>query len=216
MNNLQAVEKLRLIDKEIDLSESPVLFNEVINQENIKDIFDIYNSQWTVVEGWFTGKNHDESAGMAILKKNFPGNVLIEFSCRTIPPSSHDINFMWNGEWSDALNSCNNAYIGSICGWHCGRIGIEKSPEYKFRVTVPNNEFEPGRTYKVQAGSLNGTCFIFIDGSLAIEADDPNPLDNIRYTKIAFTAWSSHIQIKDILIRQIKWEPMEISYQPEF
>jgi hypothetical protein len=215
MHKIPAVDILKLIDKEIDLVASPVLFNEVISEENIRDLFDIHNSHWTVEEGWFTGINRDESAGMAILKEDFPGNVLIEFTCRTVPPSSHDINFMWKGEWSDSLNSCNNAYIGSIYGWHCGRIGIEKSPDYKFRVTVPNNDFTPGRTYRVHAGSIHGTCFIFIDGSLALEADDPDPLDTDCFTKIAFTAWSSHIQIKDIIIRQIKWKSVEMTYLPE-
>jgi hypothetical protein len=215
MKFIPNVENLRLIDKEIDVFGSSVLFNETITEENLKSFFITYNSNWLVKDGWLTGINADESAGMAILKQDFPGNVLLEFECRTVNPSTHDINFMWNGEWDDRINSCGNAYIGSICGWHTGRIGIERSPEYKFRVTVPNNGFEPGKSYKVQAGSINGTCFIFIDGSLSIEADDPSPLDTKEYSKVAFTAWSSHIQIKNIVIRQISSRPLEMKYSPE-
>ena len=98
---------------------------------------------------------------MAILKHDFPGNILLDFEAGTILPSTHDINFMWNGEWSDSLNSCGNAYVGSICGWYSNRIGIEKSPDYKLIATTPNYNFEPGRIYRVQAGSINGNCFHF-------------------------------------------------------
>jgi hypothetical protein len=179
-------------------------------------LFEIHNSRWTMQEEWLTGINNEESAGMAIFRQDFPGNILLEFEGRTVPPSTHDVNFMWNGEWSDELNSCRNAYIGSLCGWHDQRAGIEKSPGYKFRATVPNDGFIPGQTYKVQAGSINGTCFMFIDGKQVLEASDPDPLDNKKYTKIAFTAWSSHIQVKNIVIRQIIWKGRSTSYKPEF
>jgi hypothetical protein len=207
---------LELIDKEIDILSSRVMFNEVITSENLNDHFITHNSVWTLKDGWLTGKNPEESAGMAIMRKDFPGNVLIEFECRTVIPSTHDINFMWNGEWSESLNSCGNAYIGSICGWHTGRTGIEKSPDYKLRATTPHKGFEPFRTYTVHAGSLDGTCFIFIDGELALELDDPDPLDCSGYSKVAFTAWSSHIQIRNIVIRQIRSNSVSRSYLPEF
>ena len=209
-------ERLILIDKVINVSISPVMYSGTITEEDLNHLFEIHNSQWSVEDGWLTGFNPDESAGMAILKQDFPGNILLEFICRTVKPSTHDINFMWNGEWSDELNSCKNAMIGSICGWHLKRIGIEKSPDYKLRVTVPNINFEPGKTYKVQAGSINNTSFIFIDSKLAIEVEDPDPFDRLKYTKVAFTAWSSHIQIKNIVIRQIKWEPQDLYYRQEF
>lgn len=208
-------ESLILIDKVIDIINSPVMFFQSITGENLNTLFEIHNSRWTIEEGWLTGFNPDESAGMAIFKQDFPGNILMEFECRTVKPSSNDINFMWNGEWSDELNSCKNAMIGSICGWHLNRIGIEKSPDYKIRVTVPNNSFSPGKTYKIRAGSVNNTSFIFIDGKPALEVDDPDPIDKHKYTKVAFTAWSSHIQIKNIVIRQISWKPQELSYLPE-
>ena len=207
---------LQLIDKEIIPDQCSILFNEIITQENFRDYFISYNSQWSVVEGWITGRNPDESAGMAFLKKDFPGNILLDFEAGTVLPSTHDINFMWNGEWNDRIKSCGNAYIGSICGWHSGRVGIEKSPQYKLIATTPNNRFEPGSTYRIQAGSIDGNCFIFIDGKLAIELNDPDPLDTQKYTKIAFTAWSSSIRVKNIIIRQIKWKPLEMKYIPEF
>ena len=65
------------------------------------------------------------------------------------------------------------------------------------------------------AGSVDGNCFMFIDGKEIIELTDPDPIDHSIYTKVAFTAWSSHIQIKNIVIRQIKWNSLEMKYAPE-
>lgn len=203
---------LKLLNKEIDLIKSRILFKTIVTPDNFDDHFITYNSKWTVEDGWITGRNPNETAGMAILKHDFPGNILLDFEASTILPSTHDINFMWNGEWSDKLNSCRNAYVGSICGWYDNRIGIEKSPEYKLIATTPNHNFEPGRTYRVQAGSINGNCFIFIDGKLAIELNDPDPLDSIRYTKVAFTTWSSCLRIGNIVIRKIEWQPLIMKY----
>jgi hypothetical protein len=207
---------LQLINKEIDITNSKILFNTIITEGNFAEHFETHNSKWTVSDGWITGRNPEESAGMAIMKQDFPGNILLEFDCRTVPPSTHDINFMWNGEWSDDLNSCGNAYIGSICGWYSGRAGIEKSPENKLSATIPNDGFVPGMTYRVHAGSVDGDCFISIDGKLAVELTDPDPIDNRLFTKVAFTAWSSCIQVRNIIIRQVKWKPLKLSYKNEF
>jgi hypothetical protein len=207
---------LKLFNKEIDINESRILFDEIITQDNFRDHFITYNCQWNVDDGWITGKNPDETAGMAILKHDFPGNILLDFEARTILPSTHDINFMWNGEWNDTLNSCGNAYVGSICGWYSNRIGIERSPDYKLIASTPHNSFEPGTTYRIQAGNIDGNCFIFVDGKLAIELNDPDPMDTTKYTRVAFTAWISWIQIKNIVIRQIRWKPLVMKYIPEF
>jgi len=150
------------------------------------------------------------------LKEDFPGNILLEFDGRTVYPSTHDIDFLWNGEWQDSLNSCGVGYIGGLSGWWTGRTGIEKSPDYKLRATTKNFVLKPGRTYKVHAGSINGYCFMFIDNKEIIALQDPDPIDNLKYGKIAFTAWSSHIQIRHIVIRQISWKSVEMEYRPEF
>jgi hypothetical protein len=216
MKTLGTNKTLQLVSKEIDLLKSTVLFENMINPGNLKSQFEIYNSDWTVEKDWLSGKNNVESAGMAILKQDFPGNILLEFECRTVLPSTHDINFMWNTEWSTDLNSCGNGYIGSICGWWTNRVGIEKSPDFKLRATSSGFKFVPGKIYKVQAGGIDGTCFIFIDGKLFIEVDDPDPLDNKRYTKVALSVYNSWIQFKNIIIRQIIWDPLDKRYNPEF
>jgi hypothetical protein len=57
-------------------------------------------------------------------------------------------------------------------------VAIEKSPGFKLKATTAGLNFVPGRTYKVLSGGINGNCFIFIDGKLFIEIEDPDSVDN--------------------------------------
>ena len=81
---------------------------------------------------------------------------------------------------------------------------------------TPLLDFQPGKIYKVQAGSIDGHCFILADGQLLLEGMDPDPIDNRKYTKVGLEAYSSFIKVKNITIRQIHWEPVDMKYEPEF
>ena len=77
-------------------------------------------------------------------------------------------------------------------------------------------DFHPGQSYKILAGSIDGHMFIAVDGKLLLEVTDPEPIDHSKYTKVGFEAYASCIQIRNVVIRQIKWEPLDMKYNPEF
>jgi len=207
---------IELMRKIIHLDKSRVLYEKKEFMESDLDDLTIHHSKWWVEDGWLTGKNPGNHPGMAILQKDFPGNVLVEFEARTILPSTHDINVMWNGEWLDSIDQRGVAYVAGLEGWWRGKVGMEKSPEYRFMLGTPLLDFQPGKIYKIQAGSIDGHCFILADGQLLLEGMDPDPIDNQKYTKVGFEAYSSQIQLKNVIIRQINWEAVDMSYTPEF
>jgi len=215
--NKQENNKILLMKKQILLESSEVLYERSgFTQEEFNDQWTIHHSEWKVEDGWLVGANNGNWPGMAILKQDFPGNVLVEFEAQTVLPSSHDINVMWNGEWLSAIDQRGIAYVAGLEGWWTGKVGIEKSPDYKFMVGTPLLEFEPGKLYKIQAGSIDGHCFILANGQLLLEAMDPDPIDNQKYTKIGLEAYCSKIKVKNIVISQIHWEAVEMKYEPEF
>ena len=81
---------------------------------------------------------------------------------------------------------------------------------------TPLYNFEPGKIYKIQAGSIDGHCFILADGKLLLEGMDPNPIDNQKYTKVGFEAYCSKIRVRNIKIRQIYWEAVDMKYEVDF
>jgi hypothetical protein len=207
---------MHIMRKQIHLDRSELLFGATITPDSLRTNWRIYGGAWNVEDGWLTGKNPDNCPGMIIQHDNFPGNVMVDFEARTVLPCTHDIDFMWNGSWDEATDQRGLAYVGGLEGWWGGKVGIEKSPEYKLNALTPLFPFEPGHIYHIQGGSIDGHCFVFVDGKLAIELTDPDPIDSSRYTKVGFEAYCSHIQIRNVKIWRLAWEPVEASYIPEF
>lgn len=216
IKNLNTMKTIELMKKRILLDSSKVLFDKPLTQEDFSQEWTIHHSSWVVKDGWLEGENPGNWPGMAILKQDFTGNVLVEFEAQTILPSSHDINVMWNGEWLPETDQRGIAYVAGLQGWWTGKVGIEKSNDYKFMVGTPLFNFEPGKLYKIQAGSIDGQCFILADGKLLLEAMDPNPIDSQKYAKVGFEAYCSKIRIRNIKIRQIYWEPVDMKYEVDF
>jgi hypothetical protein len=207
---------LRIIRKHMDLDHSRLLYDRPIQPDTLETDYRIYGGRWGVVDGWLTGQNPLNAPGMVFLKGDYPGNVLVDFEARTVLPCTHDIDVMWNGSWDEAKNARGLAYVAGLQGWWEGKVGIEKSPEYLLNAATPLFPFQPGQVYHIQAGSIDGHCFVFADGKLLLEVTDPDPIDNQKYTQIGFEAYCSHIQIRNVKVWQLAWQPVEMHYDPEF
>ena len=206
---------LKIMKKQIDVERSPVLLQEEFT-EDFLDRWTIHGGKWWVDDGWLTGKNPDNSAGMIIARADYPGNILLDFQARVVLPSTHDIDVMWNGSWDEPTGKRGQAYIMGIEGWWEGKVGFERAPDYKLTACTPLFDFTPDATYHVQCGGIDGHCFIFVDGKLLLEVTDPDPIDAQVYTKIGFEAYCSFVQIRDLTVRSIYWEPRDQEYLPEF
>jgi hypothetical protein len=123
---------------------------------------------------------------------------------------------MWNLSWDAQNNRRGPAYVLGIQGWWNGKIGFEKAPDNKLLAAAPCPWFEPGREYHVQAGSIDGHCFVFVDGVLRAELTDPDPIDSRRHNRIGFEAYQCQVRISRLTVRQIVWERVVEEYRPEF
>jgi len=85
---------LLLMKKKILLNESKILYDQPVTRQSLTEDWTIHHSEWEIKEDWLVGSNRRNWPGIAILKKDFPGNVLVEFEAQTMLPSSHDINVM--------------------------------------------------------------------------------------------------------------------------
>lgn len=207
---------LRIMKKEIDLENSSLLLEEPFSGSEIPANWRIRSGEWWMENGWLNGKNPGNFPGMVVCTDDFPGNVMVEFEARTVLPCTHDINLMWNGSWDEEKNERGVAYVAGLQGWWEGKVGIEKSPEYKLNVGTPLFHFEPGKTYRMLAGSIDGHCFVFVDGQLLLEVTDPDPIDSNKHTKVGFEAYCSYIQVRNVKIRSIRWNPLQLAYNQEF
>ncbi len=205
-----------LIRKRVDLSKSVVLFADTCQPESLARNWIVKGGEWSIRDGWLVGKNPWNNPGMIISQADYPEDVILQFEAKTIGPSTHDIDFMWNGSWDDGKEQRGTAYVAGLEGWWDGKVGFEKSPEYSLNVASQLFSFEAGRTYLIQAGSIAGHVFVIIDGVLALEITDPDPIDPRLHGKIGFEAYSSWIAVRNIAVLRPNWEPTAKTYSAEF
>ena len=158
------------------------------------------SGDWSINDGWLTGINPKQGPGLIFSKADYSGDVMLDFEARTVPPSTHDIDWMFHACWDLHKQARGTAYVGVMPGWWDGKLGIEKSPDYKLLALRPLPGFEPGRTYRVQSGVIAGHVFIFVDGFLMLELTDPDPIDSSRSAKIGFEAYASMIQVRNLTV----------------
>ncbi|QHW35530.1 hypothetical protein GZH47_32095 (plasmid) [Paenibacillus rhizovicinus] len=207
---------IQLINKQFDPDNCEVLHETRFADEDFREDWRIYGGDWWTEDGWLNGKNMANAPGVIMSKRSFPGNVLIEFEGRTVLPSTHDIDMMWNASWDEQTGQRGAAYVAGIEGWWEGKVGIEKSPGYTLNAATPLFDFDPGRTYRIQAGSIDGHCFVCVDGKLLLELTDHEPIDAQIHTGVGFEAYASFIQIRNLTVRRLSWEPILRSYPDEF
>jgi hypothetical protein len=207
---------MRLLHKELLLEECPVLWQKPITESVLASDFDIRGGDWRAKDGWLCGENRENNPGMIISREDFFGDVMLEFRAMTILPCTHDINAMWSGSWNEETNTRHVAYVGGLEGWWDGKVGFEKSPDYKLNAANPLFPFQPGQEYFVQMGSIQGHVFILIDGALVLEVTDPDPIDTTVYGRFGFEAYCSKLRFRDICLKRTVWRPIAEHYTPEF
>lgn len=207
---------MRLMQKELLLEACPVLWHKELTPEVLQTDFDVRGGYWRAEDGWLIGENRENFPGMVISREDFFGNVVLEFTAATVAPSTHDINAMWNGSWNYETNTRDVAYVGGLEGWWHGKVGFEKSPDYRLNAANPIFGFHPGQPYHIHMGSIDGHAFILIDGKLVLEITDPDPIDPQQYGRFGFEAYSSRIRVRDVYLRRAVWEPVAERYEPEF
>ena len=205
-----------LISKRIYPEDLEILYSDPFTDASLARDFDIRSGEWSVEDGWLTGKNPLNAPGMVISRAAYCEDVMLEFRARTVLPSTRDINVMWNGSWDFDTNTRSVAYVAGLEGWWGRKVGFEKSPQYKLMVATGLFDFEPGCTYLMQCGSVEGHIFIAVDGRLLLEVMDPDPIDTSKYGLIGFEAYCSHIQFTDFKVRRITYTPLDRTYDPEF
>lgn len=205
-----------LLKKEFDPDACPVLYDVPFTPESLARDFEIKGGEWEVRDRYLYGRNRGNYPGMAVSKASYCENVMLDFRAKTVLPCTHDINVMWNGSWNEETNTRDVAYVAGLEGWWHGKVGFEKSPEYRLNAATSLLDFTPGHEYHIQCGSIDGHVFIIVDGALALEVTDTDPIDVTKYGKVGFEAYCASIAVTDFKVRRIVWKERLDSYTPEF
>ncbi len=195
--------ELVITHKRIDLNASPILYDRPISLFSFVEDWEVHNASWRYNDDALVGKNDTPEPGVILSKKSFPGNVLVDFYGQTVLPSTHNISVMWNTSWDGAAQRPTASYIAAVGGLDCKNAVIQRAPDYKLIATAPAPWFEDGRLYHIQAGSIDGHCFLFVNGELRLEVYDADPINSSDHSRVGFKVHQNTVKISRVVVRQI-------------
>lgn len=168
----------------------------------LPDQWQAEGGQWRIHEGALCGSISGEHSAAFWYRQELAGDHAILFTASTVPPRSNDLNCYWEGNGSLQSGfggSEPNCTIGGVGGWWDGLSGIERYPEGGVRVTGRLQAVEAGRIYEVCAGRWGDLDFLFIDGRLAVQLDEPGASRRPR-SRVALATWDSHVHFHSVRV----------------
>lgn len=205
---------LHIKQKQIDLNKSPILYARRFDAEVLAEDFEVSGGQWVAKDGWFIGETKRDGAGILYSRASYEGDILLDFVAETVPPCANDLNFTWKASgWDYEKGDAEKGYVGGLGGWWLDRAGIEKYPGCIPFVSTGLYPLEEGTRYHIQAGSVNGHCFIYVNGCLVVEMIDPEPETLDGCGRFGLGTFASKIRFTDLKVYQPYVEETNFSYK---
>jgi hypothetical protein len=206
------MKELHLLGKLVQLEDCPVLLKSNPGSDWQKD-WQVMAGEWCVENGWLIGAERGNKGGILFSRQSFDCDVIFSFTAKTVLPATRDVNGVFCAHWDQEIDYLGNAYVFGFNGWYEHKSGIERNPQPGLNSISPLYHYEPGTEIHMIAGAVNGHCFMVVDDVLITELYDPNPLVGGH---VGFSPYCTKLRIKDIEVREIKWENFPQTYEPEF
>ena len=201
--------------KGIDIIEekSELLYAPKFTEELLKKDFEISAGQWTIEGDYLIGYMEEDGGGLIYSHKHYLGDVLLDFYAKTVAPYDNDLNFTFCSDgWNYEINKPKAGYIGGLQGWWLGKTGIEKTPyECNVEALTAMHHFVPGQEYHIQAGRVGKKVFLFVDGVLAVELSDNEPVE--QFGRVGLGVYASKIAFRDFKVYKPYTQDFKITYQ---
>lgn len=200
--------------KTIDLGRSELLFSF--------DSFDPadwtivkHAPRWTVGPRSISGGGPDEPThGQIFFRTPVKGDVVMSFDAKILPPSYHDLVWLWNVRFGGGEPPWRGGYLGCLAGWYSGMAGIEKLPYYRPSAIGASHATEPGRLYRIVSGSTGGDHFIAVDGRLVTLFSDDDIPDPEEPGYFGFGIFESHAEYSNLKVFRPHVTEHPLSYVP--
>lgn len=208
----QFMREIRLAGKKILFDQSPVLFNYTPDK-NWGNYFEPKSGTWEYKDNAIIGGETQNKGGILFSKQSFDKDVMLIFKGSTVLPATRDLNAVWAAHWDKKTDYLGESYVCGLNGWWENKAGIERNQEEGLFSATGAYKYTPGKEIEMVCGSINGHCFMEVDGVLVSELRDPNPISGGH---VGFSAYCTLLKITHIEVREIKWEKFTQTYEPEF
>lgn len=157
---------------------------------------------WSIHDGVLCGRIEGDKPAVLWLAPAIAGDHMLAFRAHTVPPCRNDINCYWEGSGRILGPGDITCTIAGVGGWFHGLTGIERHPEGGRRATARLFAIEPSRGYEIVAGRRGGSDFLFVDGRLAMQLDDPQAQRRSE-SRVALATWDGHVHFERVSLHRL-------------
>jgi ADP-ribose pyrophosphatase YjhB (NUDIX family) len=165
------------------------------------------SGQWRIHDGALCGSVEGEAPAVLWCDIPITGDHGVLFRAMAIPPRHNDLNCFWEGSGTISGEDAGQVQctIGGVGGWWDGLSGIERFPEGGLRSTGRTLPIQSGRGYEICGGRRGNSDFLFVDGKLALQLDEPEP-HRRPTSRVALATWNSHVHFTDVRVLRFAGE----------
>lgn len=199
-----------------NITPGELLFADDFPTGPIDDRWEISGGDWSSENGVLTGCFRGNGGGLIYSLGQYPGDIMLDYYGEMIAPCDNDLNFTFRADgWDYAKNDASIGYIGGLNGWWNGHAGLEKYPDLRLQALCGFHA-EAGREYHIQAGIVDSTCFLAVDGQLIVTLSDPDPITAPDCARVGLGTYCSQIRVRNFRLYRPHVEHIERSYTPNF
>ena len=206
------MKEMHLLGKKVILDECPVLLSYQPDAD-YERVWQVMAGEWEYKDGELIGTCPGNYGGILFSRESFDCDIIFSFTARTVLPATRDVNAVFCAHWDTDIDYLGNAYVIGLNGWYEHKSGIERSPETGLRSLTGAYTYTPGADVRIVTGIIDGHSFLYADDVLVSELIDPNAISGGH---VGFSPYCTKLRIKDIEVREIKWEDFPQVYEPEF
>ena len=157
---------------------------------------------WTPTWEGLVGSIDRQRAAAIWCPTSFPGDVAIRVEAEAMEGHTNDANALFGAAGTIYGEGERGAWIVGIAGWHVHDDGLEKhpgGPSWRVR----GEALRKGRVVEFVAGIRRGRVFLWKDGRLILEREDPVPLDPKTHSYVGLATWNSTIRFKRLRVYRL-------------
>ena len=194
-----------------------LLFSDDFTDPDLTKNWEISGGEWKAENGILHGIYRENAGGLIYSKKQFPGDVMLDFYGTIVSPCNNDLNFSFRAKgWDYEKGDADVGYIAGLNGWYINRTGIEKYPGCALRALTEAFKAESDREYHIQTGIVGSIAFIAVDGNMIVTLADPDPITADDCSRVGLGTYCSHILFRDFKVYRPSLTYTPMTYVPKF
>lgn len=176
-------------------------FRDDFSRAELGPLWNNTGAAWRIVEGRLMvqgARNHP-----LWLRRRLPRDVRIEFDARSDSPDG-DLKVEVFGDGVSSAREASytaTSYVVIFGGWRNSLDVLARMDEHGAdRVARPSRRVVPGRVYHFKIERRGSRIQAFVDGSLLVEMNDPNPLEGRGHDHLGFNDWDAPVSFDNLVI----------------